>query len=144
VAQTHHLSQAQYRRLAELRHSQRRFLHWSADQARSVGLTSTQHQLLLGIRAHGDAEGPTVGELADFLFIRPHSAVELVDRAQAAGLVVRHRDSDHLSQVHVTLTQVGEEKLAALTAVHLRELAQLASAMSQQWAEVAQISEVRR
>ncbi|HET9074946.1 MAG TPA: MarR family winged helix-turn-helix transcriptional regulator [Solirubrobacteraceae bacterium] len=132
------LTQEEYRRLAQLRHGQRQFLHWSAEQARRVGLTSTQHQLLLGIRAHEDPAGPTISQIAEFLLIRHHSAVELVDRAQAAGLTERRRHAEHLSQVHVTLTPLGEDKLRALTEIHLRELAQLAPTMSALWSAVAQ------
>ncbi len=76
-------------RLAELRYGLRSFLHWSAEQAKSAGLTPTQHQLLLAIRASEEERGPTVSDIAAVLLIRHHSAVELVDRAQEAGLIVR-------------------------------------------------------
>ena len=131
------LIEEDYRRLAALRHGQRRFLHWSANQAEQVGLTATQHQLLLGVRAWPDETGPSIGDVADFLFIRHHSAVELVDRAERADLVARHRDPDQRGLVRVTLTEHGAGKLRALTEIHLRELAELAPAMSALWDAVA-------
>jgi DNA-binding MarR family transcriptional regulator len=129
-----------YRRLAELRHGQRRFLYWSAEQAARVGLTSTQHQLLLDIRAWAEPGGPTIGDVADFLFIRHHSAVELVDRAERAGLVQRIRDAKQAGQVRVALTELGAERLRALTEIHLRELTELAPTMSALWDAVAGVA----
>jgi DNA-binding MarR family transcriptional regulator len=134
------LSDEEYRRLAELRHGQRRFLHWSAEQAGLVGLTATQHQLLLGIRAWPPLVGPTIGDVAEFLFIRHHSAVELVDRAERAGLVVRERSDENAGEVWVTITPEGAERLRALTELHLRELAELAPRMSALWDAVAEVA----
>jgi DNA-binding MarR family transcriptional regulator len=79
------LTDADYQRLAELRYGLRSFLHWSAEQAKRAGLTPTQHQLLLAVRASQEERGPTVSDVAAVLLIRHHSAVELVDRAQEAG-----------------------------------------------------------
>jgi DNA-binding MarR family transcriptional regulator len=120
---------ADYQRLAELRYGLRGFLHWSAEQAKRAGLTPTQHQLLLAVRASREERGPTVTDIAAVLLIRHHSAVELVDRAQEAGLIVRERDPDQQSMVRVRLTAHGAAKLASLSELHLRELAQLAPTM---------------
>lgn len=133
-----------YRRLADLRHGQRRFLNWSAEQAARVGLTSTQHQLLLGIRAWREPEGPTIGDIAEFLLIRHHSAVELVDRAAAAGVVARQRDPGRASQVRVSLTTQGTQTLQELTEIHLRELAELAPTMGQLWTAVGEVARADR
>jgi DNA-binding MarR family transcriptional regulator len=76
------LTDEDYRRLAELRYGLRSFLHWSAEQAKRAGLTPTQHQLLLAVRASQEERGPTVSDIAASLLIRHHSSVELVDRAQ--------------------------------------------------------------
>jgi len=123
------LSDADYERLATLRYGLRRFLHWSAEQARQAGVTPTQHQLLLAIRSSRDPRGPTVGEVADVLLIRHHSAVGLIDRAQEAGLISRERDADQQSVVHLQLTERGGSTLEAVSELHLRELAQLAPTM---------------
>ncbi|MGH2895911.1 MAG: MarR family winged helix-turn-helix transcriptional regulator [Solirubrobacteraceae bacterium] len=120
------LTDTDYERLSELRFGLRRFLHWSAEQAKDAGLTPAQHQLLLAIRASRDPRGPSVGEIADVLLIRHHSAVGLIDRAQEAGLISRERDPNQLSLVHLQLTEHGARMLQSLSELHLRELAQLA------------------
>jgi DNA-binding MarR family transcriptional regulator len=129
-----------YIRLAELRHGQRRFLHWSARQAERAGITPTQHQLLLGLRAWMEPDGPTMQDVADFLLIRHNSAVELVDRAQRAGLVTRRRDGAQVGQVLVEVTELGARRLEVLTEIHLRELAELAPTMSALWDAVAEVA----
>jgi DNA-binding MarR family transcriptional regulator len=122
-----------YRRLLELRTGLRRFLRWSEERAKAAGLTTAQHQLLLAIRGHPDPRGPTVGDVADYLLLRHHSAVGLVDRAEAAGLLVRRQDADNLSAVRLRLTDEGSRQLEALSELHLEELAHLAPTMHALW-----------
>lgn len=114
-----------YARLLGLRTALRKFERWSAQQARSAGLTPAQHQLLLAIRGHDDPGGPTIGEVADYLLLQHHSVVGLVDRAEAAGLVGRTRDGDDRRVVRLHLTTEGAERLEELSAAHLEELARL-------------------
>ncbi len=117
------LTDADYERLLALRDELRRFLHWSEQQAAAAGLTPARHQLLLAVRGHrGD---PTIGELAAHLLVRHHSAVELVDRAQRAGLVERLVDPADHRVVRVRLTAEGERRLAGLAAAHLAEIDRL-------------------
>ena len=123
------LADRDYVRLAELRHALRSFLRWSGDEARRAGVTPAQHQLLLTIRAAPHPGGPTVGEVAQALLVRPHSAVELADRAQEAGLITRRRDPDQHSQVRLSLTAEGGDMLQELSQTHVRELRQLAPVM---------------
>src|SRR5215218_9933279 len=127
------LSDDDHRRLLELRTGLRRFLRWSEQQARAAGLTPTQHQLLLAIRGHPDPRGPTVGDVADHLLLRHHSAVGLIDRAEAAGLVARRPDADNQSVVRLHLTDTGSRQLEALSELHLEELAHLAPTMHALW-----------
>ena len=126
-------TQADYEQLLGLRTGLRRFLHWSEMQARRAGITPAQHQLMLAVRGHRDPRGPSIGELAHYLVLRHHSAVGLVDRATAAGLVTRAPDPQHPSVVRVTLTETGQEKLEALSALALEELARLAPTMEALW-----------
>lgn len=119
-------SDGDYEALLAFRTALRRFNHWSEAQAKDAGLTHMQHQLLLVVKGHRDERGPTIGEAADYLLLRHHSAVELVNRAQAAGLVERVRDADDARIVRVRLTDEGRERLAELTELHLAELKQLA------------------
>lgn len=117
-----------YARLLRLRTDLRRFERWSAEQARAAGLTPMQHQLLLAIRGHADRRGPTIGDVADYLLLRHHSAGELTQRAEAAGLLRRVRDSDDHRVIRLQLTAEGSGRLEALTAIHLEELERLSIA----------------
>ena len=127
------LSDADYRRLAELRLALRRFLHWSEEQAAAAGVTAAQHQLMLAVRAREPDGPPTIGEVAGALLLRHHSAVGLVDRAQQAGLIVRERDPANRSSVRLRLTDEGRARLRALAALHQDELARLAPSMRELW-----------
>jgi DNA-binding MarR family transcriptional regulator len=78
------LTDGDFRELLRFRDALRRFQRWSEGEAAAAGLTPAQHQLLLAVRGHdGD---PTIGDVADHLMLRHHSAVELVDRAERAGV----------------------------------------------------------
>jgi DNA-binding MarR family transcriptional regulator len=127
------LDQRQYERLLRFRTGLRRFLRWSAEQAALAGLTPAQHQLLLAVRGHPDPQGPTVRDVAGYLFLRHHSAVELIDRAQAAGLVERRTDPTDGRAVRLGLTASGEERLDQLAAAHLEELARLERELHALW-----------
>jgi len=118
-------AQPDYPALLDFRTALRRFNHWSEQQARTVGLTHAQHQLLLAIKGHRGSEPPTVGDVADYLMLRHHSAVELVNRAQAGGLVERERDTSDARMVRLRLTAKGEQCLESLTELHVSELQQL-------------------
>lgn len=126
-----------YARLLNLRTGLRHFERWSEQQARAAGLTPAQHQLLLAIKGHGSA--PTVGEVADYLLLRHHSTVGLVDRAEAAGLVLRKRDDDDHRVVRLYLTDDGRERLEALSALHLEELDRLAMDLPAAWKDLAPV-----
>lgn len=114
-----------YESLLSLRTALRRFERWSEQQARTAGLTPAQHQLLLAIKGHRDERGPTIGEVADYLLLRHHSAVGLIDRADTAGVVTRYRDPDDHRVVRLRLTRKGAARLERLSALHLEELHRL-------------------
>ncbi len=115
----------QYRQLLEFRVQLRRFDQWSRDAAAEHGLTHAQHQFLLAIRGSATPGGPPVGEVAEALLVRPHTAGELADRLAGAGLVTRERDDTDHRRVRLRLTSDGERVLRELTAVHLAELKRL-------------------
>jgi DNA-binding MarR family transcriptional regulator len=117
------LSAADYRAIAEFRYQIRKFLHFSEEAARAEGLEPQQHQMLLAIKALAEDGEPTIGRLAEHLFIRHHSAVGLIDRLEERQLVKRERASNgDRRQVSVRLTGEGEDKLRRLTSVHRAEL----------------------
>ena len=133
------LPDAAYARLLALRTGLRHFERWSAGQARAAGLTPAQHQLLLAIRGHAGTEGPTIGEVADYLLLRHHSTVELVDRAETAGLVRRTRSEADHRIVRLSLTDEGAARLEALSALHLEELERLALDLPRAWDGLAPV-----
>ncbi len=133
------LPDSAYARLLALRTGLRRFEAWSAQQARAAGLTPAHHQLLLAIRGHGDPDGPTIGEVADYLLLRHHSAVGLIDRAEDAGLVSRTRSKDDHRVVRLHLTEDGAARLEALSALPLEELDRLAVDLPKAWEGLAPV-----
>lgn len=92
-------------------------------------MTPAQYQLLLAIRGHDDPRGPTIGDVAGYLLLRHHSAVGLIKRAEAAGLVHRTIDSDDLRVVRLDLTEAGAQALERLAAQGVEELSRLARAL---------------
>lgn len=125
------LSDTEFQRLLGLRDGLRRFLRWSEEEAKAVGLTGPQHQLLLAIRGHGSP--PSIGDVADHLLLRHHSAVELVDRAVRGGLVERIADADDHRVVRLRLSRAGATKLMALAGTHLEELSRLRPRFESLW-----------
>ncbi|MFV0317383.1 MAG: MarR family winged helix-turn-helix transcriptional regulator [Microthrixaceae bacterium] len=114
------LADSDYRALADFRHALRVFLRFSEEAARDERLTPNQHQLLLAIRA--SEEPPPVALLAERLQLRPHSTLELLRRAESAGLVEMHADEmDHRRQL-AYLTDLGADRLERLTKLHRDEL----------------------
>jgi DNA-binding MarR family transcriptional regulator len=120
------LADAEYESLLAFRTGLRKFLSWSETRAREAGLTPAQHQLLLAVRGHPGDKMPTVGDLADYLLLRHHSTVELIDRAEAAGLVQRVRDEGDGRIIRIRLTSDGMTRLDNLSSAHLDELRRLA------------------
>ena len=98
-----------------------------------MGLTPAQHQLLLAVRGHPHPVGPSVGEVADYLLLRHHSTVELVDRAVKAGLVRRLRDGEDRRIVRLRLTRLGDQRIKQLSELHLAELARFAPRLRILW-----------
>ncbi len=125
------LADQEYSRLLAFRAGLRQLLRWSERRAAEVGLTGTQHQLLLAIRGHSDPGGPSIGEIAEYLCTRHHSVVQLIDRAEQLGLVARKREQGRDRRVvRLTLTEAGRETLTSLSAVHLEELRRLTPLLS--------------
>ncbi|HEX6932564.1 MAG TPA: MarR family winged helix-turn-helix transcriptional regulator [Streptosporangiaceae bacterium] len=122
-------TRSDFERLLRFRVALRQFQRWSEDQAKAAGLTHVQHQLLVAIKGHSGTAPPTVGELAESMLLRPHSTVELIDRAQAAGLVRRVPDDQDGRVVRIRLTQEGDQILYALTRAHLDRLNGLAAVL---------------
>lgn len=119
----------EYQTLAEFRYQLRRFLRFSEQTARDVGLEPQQHQLLLAIKGLPEGKTATIGTLAERLQIEHHSTVELVTRLVEKGLVVRQRDEADQRRVLVRLTRAGEEVLRGLSMSHYAELKSASSTL---------------
>jgi DNA-binding MarR family transcriptional regulator len=119
-----------YAGAARFRAELRRFLRRSEDCSRQYGITPRQHLLLLQIA--GAPEGrTTVSELVSALALTQSAVTELVQRAEAAGLVQRTASRDDGRVVILSLTGEGETKLAAVHRALGPERAQLRRVMDE-------------
>ncbi len=125
------MSQADYEILASFRYAMRRFLHFSEQAAKAVGLTPQQHQALLAIRGFSGASAISIGELAERLQVKHHSAVGLVNRLVVLELVVRESDTNDHRLVHLHLTKRGVEVLHRLSAIHRDELRRISPVLGE-------------
>ena len=111
-----------YETLARFRYELRQFRAFSEVAANSSGLTAQQHQALLAIRGLSRREPMSIGDLAGYLLVRHHTAVELVDRMTKLKVVSRRVDPADGRRVLVQLTAEGERRLQRLSRMHLQEL----------------------
>jgi DNA-binding MarR family transcriptional regulator len=125
------VTKADYETLAAFRYALRQFVYFSEQAASAVGLTPQQHQALLAIKGFPGRDYVTIGELAERLRIRHHSAVGLVDRLTALNLVTRESAKDDRRQVFVSLTARGLHILEQLSAVHGEELRRIGPQLSE-------------
>jgi DNA-binding MarR family transcriptional regulator len=114
------ISDADFHALGAFRHCLRRFLAFSERAARKRGLTSQQHQALLAIAATPHAM--SVGELAEMLMIKPHSALELTRRLKRAALIVFAHDANDGRRVLLRLSRKGRARLCAISIDNIAEL----------------------
>lgn len=126
-----YLNSEDFRHLLRFRVTLRRFLRWSEDQAAAEGLTHAQHQLLVAIKGHPGPKPPAIRDVAEYLLLQSHSAVGLVDRAEAAGFVRRRPDDRDARVVRVELTEKGDRLVTELAEAHLAELQKLAAALAE-------------
>jgi DNA-binding MarR family transcriptional regulator len=122
MAKTKRLSKSQYEMLAAFRYALRQFQHFSEEAAHAAGVTPQQHQALLAIKGFPGRDSVTVGELAERLQLRHHSAVGLVDRLVLEKLVRRAPSAQDRRQVFVQLTREGENVLEGLSSAHTEQL----------------------
>jgi DNA-binding MarR family transcriptional regulator len=119
-----------YEALAQFRYQLRKFLSFSEAAAHKAGLTPQHHQALLAIKGFSGSEPVSVGDLAEFLLVRHHTAVELVDRMTKLGLLSRKVDGEDSRRVLVGLTRKGEARLQTLSKIHFEELRSASPALT--------------
>jgi DNA-binding MarR family transcriptional regulator len=110
--------------LADFRGTLRRFLAFSEAKAAEVGLTPQQHQALLAIKAAPSGTA-TIGHVADWLMLKPHSASGLVDRLETLGLLERRVAAGDRRQSLAVLTSAAEAMLRQLSVTHREEIRRL-------------------
>jgi DNA-binding MarR family transcriptional regulator len=116
------LTKADYEALARFRYTLRRFMRFTEEGARAAGLTPQQHQILLAIKGQPDRDWATISQLAEALQLRQNAVGGLVDRCEAAGLVVRIHGTTDRREVRVSLTPKGEAVLEGLSHRNREEL----------------------
>ncbi len=84
---------------------------------RDIGLTYPQYLVLLVLWQNGER---TMGEIATRLALPPGGVTPIVERLEAAHLVVRRRDDADRRVVHVTLTESGAKLEAAASEAQRR------------------------
>ena len=108
--------------LAEFRFQLRGFLSFSETASEAAGVAAQQYQLMQVIASTPPGQQPSISYLAERMILRHNSTVELVDRAERAGLVRRENDERDLRRSLVQLTPQGLQTLELLVAQHLREI----------------------
>lgn len=111
-----------FRLVADWRAALRDFMTASKDILRKHEVTSMQYQTLLAIRVSDEPEGLSMNGLAAYLGVRHNSAVGLVNRLEAHGLVFRARSQRDRRVAHLRLTDEGDTVLEALAEAHGQEL----------------------
>ena len=125
MAKRSRLTQHDYEQLAEFRYQLRRFLTFSEAAAAEAGLTPQHHQALLAIKGFPGGNIST-GQLSERLGIKHHSAVGLIDRLAANGMVKRQTGEVDRRLVFLILTPKAEKLLAELSLTHRDELGKMA------------------
>jgi DNA-binding MarR family transcriptional regulator len=131
MARLRQLIKSQYETLAAFRYALRRFIRFSEEAAQAAGITAQQYQALLAIKGFPARDRITVGELAERLQLRHHSAVGLIDRLVAEKLAAREPSAKDRRQVLVQLTRRGEGILEQLASVHREQLRRIGPEISQ-------------
>jgi DNA-binding MarR family transcriptional regulator len=131
MARSRQILKSQYETLAAFRYALRRFIRFSEGAAQAAGITAQQYQALLAIKGFPARDKVTVGELAELLQLRHHSAVGLIDRLVAEKLVAREASVEDRRQVLVQVTRRGEEFLEKLASVHREQLKRIGPEISE-------------
>jgi len=114
------------RTLASFRFELRQFLHFSECAALDAGLHPQQHQLLLQVAGAAEGAAVTIAYAAERLGLKHNSTVELVNRSEREGLMMRRTDATDRRRALLHLTRKGHRVLNGLTADHARELSEQA------------------
>jgi DNA-binding MarR family transcriptional regulator len=109
----------------------REFLAISEEGARAHGLTGQQHQALLAIRAHRGPAAMSVGELAECLLIRSHSAVGLVSRLEERDLIARRESPADRRKALLELRPRGQDVVEAISIRNMGEIGRVSQVLEE-------------
>jgi DNA-binding MarR family transcriptional regulator len=101
-------------------------LAFSEIEANRAGLSIQQYQALMAIRDFSISAPVSIGDLARYMLIRHHTAVELVDRMVKLKIIGRSVDPSDRRRVLLELTREGERRLRPLYQIHVHELRTMA------------------
>ena len=118
----HQVAKKQYEAIATFRYELRRYLRFSEEITRKVGLTPLQYLLLLQVKGYPGREWATIGELAERLQAQHHGVVALVTRCEQQKLATRKTSETDRRQIEVHLLPKGEKLLERLVDMHRTEL----------------------
>ncbi|MFC6647252.1 MarR family winged helix-turn-helix transcriptional regulator [Granulicella cerasi] len=108
--------------LASFRYTLRKFLAFSEVASERAGIQAQQYQLMQVIASIPPEQHTSISYLSERMVLRHNSTVELVDRAERAGLVERRNDARDLRRSLVVLTPKGSQILRTLVKEHTEEL----------------------
>jgi DNA-binding MarR family transcriptional regulator len=128
--------------LAGFRYALRQFLAEAEAISRAAGVTQSQYQALLAIRAWPGG-AMTVGDLADQLLMSHHAAVQLVNRLEKARLASRSPSPSDRRRVELRLTPQGLEVVETLAGQHLREVLRQAPLLTKSLQRVRKMSRTK-
>jgi DNA-binding MarR family transcriptional regulator len=137
------VSLSDYRALAAFRYEIRKFLAFSEQAARDIGIEPQQHQLLLAVQGLPVDLRPTIGAVAERLCVQHHTAVGLVDKLEARGFIERERSQLDRREVLLRLTDAGMATLSTLSELHRRQLKSAGPQMVSALAEIVGVKAKR-
>ena len=117
------LSQNEYEKLAEFRYQLARFLRRRKDAAREEGLQAQQYELLLAVAGLPENREPTIKEVAAQLRLEHHTVVELANRLEKRGYLMRTGSRLDGRAVLLKLTRPGRsvlDRIVRFSFSHLR------------------------
>jgi DNA-binding MarR family transcriptional regulator len=114
-----------YEALAMFRYALRKFFRFSEEAAGAEGLSMRQYQALLTICGFTGKDEITMGDMAEWLQIKHHSAVGLINRLESQDLVTRKRSKEDKRRVFIQITAKGKRILQRLAQLNKQELRRL-------------------
>lgn len=124
--------------LSDFRYELRRFYQFSEQAAARQGVQSKQYQLLLQVAGAPSEATVTIAYAAERMGLKHNSMVELVDRSEKQGLLVRKEDANDRRRTLLRVTRKGHQVLNRLADEHARELTERAPSMMRALEQIRQ------